>query len=108
VWEHSVSGYEVLKSWLASRMQQRSGRKSSTLDDIRPAQWDASLSQELRELIWVLEATVDVQPALDALFKRVTAGMVVRADELPSPTDAERTPPDEETDASRQQSLIEP
>jgi len=27
-WTFSVSGYEVLKSWLAFRMQKRSGRKS--------------------------------------------------------------------------------
>lgn len=107
VWEFSVSGYAVLKSWLALRMQRRSGRKSSALDDIRPEQWDAALSQELRELIWVLEATVDAQPALDALFTRVLAGAVVRADELPAPTGAERAAPGEAADAAPQQLEIE-
>lgn len=87
-------------------MQQRSGKKSSVLDDIRPEQWDAALSQELRELIWVLEATVDVQPTLDGLLARVTAGRVVLADELPTPTEAERAAPGEETETPRQQTLI--
>ena len=106
VWQFSVSGYEVLKSWLAFRMQQRSGRKSSVLDGIRPEQWDVALSQELRELIWVLEATVDAQPGLNVLLARVTAAAVVRGDELPLPTEAERAAPGDEAEAPRQHRLI--
>ena len=37
VWEFSVSGNHVLQSWLAFRMRNRSGKKSSPLDDIRAA-----------------------------------------------------------------------
>ena len=106
VWVFSVSGYEVLKSWLAFRMKARSGRKSSVLDDIRPESWDATLSQELRELIWVLEATVDAQPQLHALFQRVVSGLVIRSDQLPQPTAAERLPPGDDDGAQAQQPLI--
>lgn len=45
VWEFSVSGYAVLKDWLRFRMKERSGKKSSPLDDIRPAAWTAMLTQ---------------------------------------------------------------
>ena len=106
VWEFSVSGYEVLKSWLAFRMSVRSGRKSSPLDEIRPEAWDATLSQELRELLWVLEETVNMQPVLNDLFKQVVAGRVLRADELPQPTHNERQAPGEDPEASAQQQLI--
>ena len=40
IWEFSVSGYQVVKSWLDRRKLNPSGRKSSPLDDIRPARWD--------------------------------------------------------------------
>jgi hypothetical protein len=42
-------------------MNKRSGKKSSPLDDIRPASW--SFDGELLELLWVLDATVDRLPA---------------------------------------------
>ena len=106
VWTFSVSGYEPLKAWLAFRMKNRSGRKSSALDDIRPGQWDAALSQELRELIWVLEATVDAQPELDRLLRRITAGPVVGQSQLPQPTDDERAPPGDDGESSPQASLL--
>ena len=95
VWEFSVSGYDVLKGWLAFRMKARSGRKSSPLDDIRPEAWDVSLSQELRELLWVLEATVQMQPQLNAVLARVVAGPVVPGAQLPQPTAAEKKAPGE-------------
>ena len=107
VWAFSVSGYAVLKGWLALRMKARSGRKSSPLDDIRPERWDATLSQELRELIWVLEATVDLQPQLNALLAQIVAGPVLRADELPLPAAHERLAPGDDVDASPQHQLTD-
>jgi hypothetical protein len=105
-WGFSVSGYEVLKSWLEYRMKNRSGRKSSELDDIRPAAWTAEQSQELQELVWVLEATVQVQPVLQGLLARVLQGPLVGANELPVPTPAERSSPGDEDDGPVQPSLI--
>lgn len=101
----SVSGYEVVKSWLAFRMQQRSGRKSSPLDDIRPAAWSAELSQELRQLLWVVEATLALQPELNALLAAILAGQTVGSDQLTAPTASERSAPGAEGDAA-QASLI--
>jgi hypothetical protein len=60
------------------------------------------LSQELLELLWVLEATVALFPELRETLAAVVAGETFRADELPQPTPAERQPPGEEDDADPQ------
>lgn len=91
VWEFSVSGYQVVKSWLDRRKREPSGRKSSPLDRIRPERWD--FTQELLELLWVLEATLAMRGEGEALLDRVCAGPLFSAGELPSPTNAERQPP---------------
>lgn len=105
VWEFSVSGLQVLQSWLAYRMKAGAGRQSSPLDRIRPAQWAATLTQELLELIWVLELTVARFPALERLLGDVLQSPVFRAEELPQPTAEERQPPtgaNEEEDGQQQ------
>jgi hypothetical protein len=95
VWEFSVSGYDVVKSWLGFRMKVRSGKKSSPLDEIRPAAWTAALTTELLELFWVLEATVAAHPAADALLAEIIAGPLFAAADFPTPTAAERAAPGE-------------
>lgn len=93
VFAFSVSGLEVVKSWLRYRMKGGAGRTSSPLDEIRPEAWTAQMTQELLELLWVLEATVALQPELDKLLAEICAGPVFTAAELPQPTDSERRPP---------------
>jgi hypothetical protein len=88
VWEYGVSGLQVVESWLGCRMKKRSGKKSSPLDEIRPATW--SFDGELLELLWVLDATVDRLPKLDALMTELLATGHLLATAFPSPTDAER------------------
>ena len=105
VYEFSVSGYEVVKNWLAFRMKHRAGRKSSPLDDIRPTSWTVEMSHELRQLLWVVEATVAMQPELNRLLKEILAGHIVAGDELTQPTANERCAPDGEDDLD-QASLI--
>jgi hypothetical protein len=100
VFDYSVSGFEVVKSWLSFRMKDRSGRKSSPLDNIRPVAWTAELSQELRQLLWVVEATIAMQPELNTMLMRVMASKTVNAESLTLPTDSERAAPsgEEESD----------
>jgi len=93
VFTFSVSGLEVVNSWLRYRMKGGAGRTSSPLDEIRPEVWTAQMTQELLELLWVLEATVALQPELDKLLAEICAGPVFTAAELPQPTDPERRPP---------------
>ena len=91
VWAYSVSGLQVVKSWLDYRKLKRAGRRSSPLDDIRPERWD--FTEELLELLWVLEETIRRQPEGAALLQDVCASALFAAHELPIPTDAERQPP---------------
>ena len=91
VWDYSISGMQVVKSWLDRRKTERSGRKSSPLDHIRPKRWE--FGEELLELLWVLEHTIELQPEGVALLDEVCASALFAADELPQPADAERKPP---------------
>ncbi len=101
VWEFSVSGYEVVKSWLGFRMSKRSGKKSSLLDDIRPTAWTAALTTELLELLWILEATIAAQPELNRLLSEILAAPLFSAADFPIPTAAERAAPGGELEQSQ-------
>ncbi len=71
-WAFSVSGYRVLSNWLRRRLRGRTSRRArSPLDAIAPDGWDASLSRELLELVWLLEATLKLGPELDAHLSAV-------------------------------------
>lgn len=93
VWEFEVSGLKVVQSWLGYRMKKRAGKKSSSLDDIRPERWTARMSDELLELLWVLEATLAMEPELEKALDKVVAGPCFTAAELPTPKPEERKAP---------------
>ena len=98
VWEFEVSGLKVVQSWLGYRMKVRAGRKSSPLDDIRPERWTPRMTDEFLELLWVLEATLAMEPSLSAALDAIVAGPCFTKAELPMPTDAERKPPKSKTE----------
>ena len=93
VYGYSVSGFHVVKSWLDRRKRERSGRKSSPLDDIRPERWDQEFDSGLLQLLWVLEETLRLEPEGAALLAEVCASPLFAAAGLPSPSPAERQPP---------------
>ena len=93
VWEFSVSGFQVVKSWLGYRMRAGAGRRSSPLDEIRPTRWTAQFTRELLELLWVLEGSVERQPESAELLEAVVAGACFGAEELPAPAAWEREAP---------------
>ena len=70
-WAFSVSGYRVLGNWLRRRT---SHAGKSPLDAIGPAAWPAELTNELLQLVWLLEATLEHQAELDALLDEVVSG----------------------------------
>ena len=82
VYHYSVSGLHVVKSWLDRRKRDRSGRKSSGLDDIRPERWD--FAGEFLQLLWILEETIRLEPEGAALLDAVCASELFTADELPT------------------------
>jgi type I restriction-modification system DNA methylase subunit len=93
VWLFNVSGLQVVKSWLDYRKKSGAGRKSSELDKIRPECWSENFTQELLELIWVLESSIASYPSQEKLLEEVLAGETFFASELPLPTDEERKEP---------------
>lgn len=93
VWEFSVSGLQVVKSWLAYRMKGGAGKRSSKLDEIRPEKWPAASTEELCKLLWILEQTIALIPAAADLLGEIVDGPVFAAAELPTPSAAERAAP---------------
>ena len=91
VWNYAVSGLQVVQSWLGYRNLKPSGKQSSPLDDIRPKHWE--FGEELLELLWVLEHTIALQPAGEALLEEVLASELFTASELPTPAPHECKPP---------------
>lgn len=93
VWGYEVSGLKVVQSWLAGRMLQRRGRTSSPLDALRPEAWSEALTQELLELLWVLEHSRVLHRAQAEIFGQIVGGVVVSASDLPAPSAEERAEP---------------
>jgi hypothetical protein len=93
VWEFEVSGLKVVQSWLGYRMRERSGKKSSPLDDIRPRMWTREFTRELLELLWILENTVAGYPKQKQLIEAVLEGDLFTAAELPAVPDEAREAP---------------
>jgi type ISP restriction-modification system protein/N-6 DNA methylase len=75
VWAYAVSGYRVLNGWLRRRIARTPGR--SPLDAITPRGWSNALSDELLQLVWLLEATLAQYASLDAVLAEVTSGDLV-------------------------------
>jgi hypothetical protein len=89
----SVSGLDVVGSWLDYRMKDGAGRRSSPLDMLRPEVWPEVFTQELLELLWVIERSVALGHALDASLDAIVSGPTIAADDLPQPTEEERQAP---------------
>ena len=72
-------------------MKNRSGRKSSDLDNIRPEIWE--FTEDLLHVIWILEKTIALYPELAENLHNIINGDVFTEDELPKPTEEERKAP---------------
>ena len=93
VFHFDVSGFRVVKSWLGYRMRERSGRKSSPLDDIRPRVWTREFTRELLELLWILEKTIEGYPEQRKILEKILSGPLFLATELPPvPPEAREAP----------------
>jgi len=93
VWSFTVSGWPVVQRWLEHRTTQGRGRRSSELDAIRPDQWHPEWSDELLWLLRALHRSIESQARQDDLLRRIVEGPLIRAEELPEPTAAERAVP---------------
>jgi len=93
VYDYEVSGLKVVQSWLAYRMKNPRGRRSSPLDDIVPERWPAEFTTELLNVLWILEHTLEIHEQQADLLERIIAGPLFAADELPQPPDEMREAP---------------
>jgi len=93
VYHFEVSGFKVVKSWLGYRMRERSGRKSSPLDDIRPRVWTREFARELLELLWVLEKTLAGYSKQKKLLEEILASPLFQAEDFPPVPDEARKAP---------------
>jgi Type ISP C-terminal specificity domain len=72
VWAYAVSGLPIVESWLRRRILPR--KRQSPLDAIGPREWTPQLTNELLEVIWILEATLALEPELDAALDAIVSG----------------------------------
>ena len=89
IWDYEISGRRVVLSWLQSRARDGSGRKSSSLEDIRMNTWDLKYNSELLELIWMLEEIVEIEPQQESILTRIISEEAVQDTqfvEMQSPT----------------------
>ena len=105
IYEYSISGRQVVKSWLNYRQLKRAGRSSSELDDARPNEW--VFTEELLELLWAIEGTLDLTASGDDLLRRISLSEVFSDIEVPSPFDQERLPPDVESGGPAEQGSLD-
>ena len=70
-------------------MKKRRGRKSSPLEDIRPARWQSKVTEELLNLIWIIEETLSIDTKLESILADIVAGPCFIESELPNPSDGE-------------------
>lgn len=107
VYLFEVSGLNVVQSWLKYRMKEKSGRKSSPLDGIRPQRWTSEYTERLLRLLWVLEATLAEYPSQRTLLEEILAGELITAGELPAvPIHARNAPSVRKTVRAQQNSLL--
>lgn len=93
VWEYSISGLNIVDSWLGNRMLKRAGKNGgSPLDSIRPKSWPDPDGLELLNLLWIIEHTIKFHPEGAALLDEVTAGETLHASDVPQPSDEDRNP----------------
>jgi len=83
LWSFSVSGLQVVRSWLRYRMKKRSGRRSSLLDQLRPRHWTPAMSHELLELLWMLEQSIERFPRLQSWADELLGQALIPGDALP-------------------------
>ncbi|MGJ7905509.1 type ISP restriction/modification enzyme [Actinopolyspora sp. H202] len=82
VWEYSVGGKNVIRSWFNYRKSTPGGKKTSPLDNINQESWPHEWTIELIELLAVLTQLVDLETHQSDLLDRILMGKVARSQYL--------------------------
>ena len=84
VWDYTVGGRAVIKSWFNYRKANPTGRRTSALDDINASAWPAEWNGELIDLLSVLNRLVELEPAQAELLGRILDRPVASYSDLAS------------------------
>lgn len=82
VWEYSVGGKNVVRSWFNYRKADPTGRRSSPLDDIHTQTWPSEWNSELIDLLSVLTRLVDLHTEQAELLDEILAAHLATLDDL--------------------------
>jgi hypothetical protein len=103
VWAYEVSGMKIVKHWFDYRRRNPKGRRGgSPLDNLTATRWTRAVTDELRDLVAVLEGCVALEPEQAELLEQIVAGPLITADDLetagvtpPPPETQKATPPED-------------
>ncbi|GAB3337845.1 type ISP restriction/modification enzyme [Micromonospora halotolerans] len=82
VWDYSVGGRNIIKSWFNYRKKEPAGRRGSPLDDVHVSAWEPKWTGEFIDLLTVLTRLVELEPAQAELLAAVLAGDIIHRDQL--------------------------
>jgi hypothetical protein len=99
----------VVSKWLNYRLAEPSGRRDSPLDSMNVTEWPYEWTLELLDLLWILEALVELEPAQDELLAQIVHGPLISNKQLNEsgilPAPATFRGPAQDTDRSDQLDL---
>jgi hypothetical protein len=84
VWNYQVSGMRVVEKWFAYRSENSRGRRSSELDDLKIERWTAALTEDLLDLLTVLERCVALESTQSSLLDLVCGSTCITTADLRS------------------------
>ncbi|MBL3678905.1 hypothetical protein D3230_06295 [Leucobacter chromiireducens subsp. solipictus] len=82
VFEYSVGGRNVLKSWVGYRSNEPAGKRTSPLDDLNPTVWEREWTKDLLEVLTVLSKLVALEEGQAKLLKKIVSTPVFTVTEL--------------------------
>lgn len=80
---YEVSGMRVIKHWFDYRRRNPTGRRGgSDLDELTAEKWTRAMTEQLRDLIAVLEGCVQLEERQADLLDRIVAGVQITTTDL--------------------------
>ena len=69
VWEYTIGGRNVIKSWFNYRKADPGGRRSSPLENLHVASWPSEWTSEFTDLLSVLAQLTELEPSQLSLLE---------------------------------------
>lgn len=82
VWEYSVGGKQIVKSWFNYRKKEPGGKRGYPLDLVYASDWKPDWTSELIDLLTVLTRLTELEGAQADLLARILDGPVLTAHDL--------------------------